>query len=64
MSDDWILNFLPKLRCPASGQALRLATVEEKQRNGYDTDAMALSNQDGRYFYPIVDGIPHLLPPA
>jgi uncharacterized protein YbaR (Trm112 family) len=61
-SADWLHTFLPKLQCPATGQPLRLATTEEKQRNGFDTDATALSNEDGSRFYRIADGMPHLLP--
>jgi uncharacterized protein YbaR (Trm112 family) len=39
-----------------------MATDEEKMRHGLAADAEALVSQDGAHCYPIVDGIPHLLP--
>lgn len=51
-------EFLSLLRCPVSGQKLRMAP--ELARNfGWET---ALATEDGRLVYPIRDGIPALLP--
>lgn len=62
MLPDWLPTFLPKLCCPATGQPLRIATAEEKKSHGIGADAEALVSEDGKLCYPIVDGIPHLLP--
>jgi len=51
MSFDWITEFLPKLRCPHTHEALRV--VE---------DGTAVVNTSGTHRYPVVQGIPHLLP--
>ncbi len=59
---DWLADFLPLLRCPATRQPLRLATAAEKLRAGLASDAQALSSEDGSHLYIIDDGIPILLP--
>lgn len=51
MSLDWITEFLPKLRCPHTHEALRVVD-----------DGAALENASGTHRYPVVQGIPHLLP--
>lgn len=51
MSVDWITEFLPKLRCPHTHEALRLVD-----------DGTAVVNASGTHRYPVVQGIPHLLP--
>jgi uncharacterized protein YbaR (Trm112 family) len=58
----WLDTFLPRLRCPHSGEALRLATEDDKKRAGLATEQPALVCQSGVYVYPIIEGIPHLLP--
>ncbi len=58
----WLHDFLDKLRCPNTREPLRLATIEERQRFGFDAGAPALINQSGTHLYPVIDGIPHLLP--
>ena len=63
MSDiTWLQVFLPKLRCPHSHEPLREATVAEKLQVGLPADKVALASEHGAYVYPVVDGIPHLLP--
>jgi uncharacterized protein YbaR (Trm112 family) len=64
MTLDWLDSFLPRLRCPATQQPLRLATVRERQTAMLDTDAPALACSDGTHIYPIVSGIPMLLASA
>lgn len=65
MSDlTWLQIFLPKLRCPHSHEPLREATVAEKLQAGLPADKVALASEYGAYVYPVVDGIPHLLPTA
>ena len=59
---DWIAPFLAKLRCPNTHEALHLASQEEKQRFGAAASAPALVNEGGTCLYPVVSGIPHLLP--
>jgi uncharacterized protein YbaR (Trm112 family) len=58
----WLDTFLPKLRCPHSGEALRYATDEDKQRAALPADQTALASASGSHVYPIIAGIPHLLP--
>lgn len=60
----WLQIFLPKLRCPQSHEALREATVMEKVQAGLPVDGLALASERGGYVYPVVNGIPHLLPDA
>ncbi len=63
MSDlTWLQIFLPMLRCPHSHEALREASIAEKLQAGLPADKDALASQHGAYVYPVVDGIPHLLP--
>lgn len=64
MSDDmtWLQIFLPKLRCPHTQEALREASVSEKVQAGLPADKVALASEHGAYVYPVVEGIPHLLP--
>lgn len=54
--------FLPKLRCPVTGQALRMANMQDRLHHSLPADAVALVTVDGVRVYPVVDGIPHLLP--
>lgn len=61
---DWLADFLPLLRCPATKQPLRLATEIEKQSANVSADTQALSSEDGSHLYLIEDGIPILLPPS
>ena len=58
----WLTPFLPKLRCPNTHEALRPATEEERQRFGAASDTPALVNQSATHLYPVIAGIPHLLP--
>ncbi len=60
----WLDTFLPRLRCPHSGEALRLASEDDKKRAGLAMDQPALASDSGVYVYPIIEGIPHLLPDA
>ena len=60
----WLDTFLPKLRCPHTAQLLRHATSDDKMRAGLPIEAPALASQDGTHVYPVVTGIPHLLPGA
>lgn len=60
----WLDTFLPRLCCPHTRQALRLATDEERLRVGLDDSQQALINADGTHLYPVVEDIPHLLPGA
>ena len=59
---EWLTPFLAKLRCPNTHEALRLATAEDKARFGAAADAPGLVNTGGTHLYPVVAGIPHLLP--
>jgi len=58
----WLSDFLVKLRCPGTHEPLRVATPEEKQPFGTAAATPALINQSGTHLYPVIDGIPHLLP--
>lgn len=58
----WLGDFLEKLQCPVTGQSLRYATDVEKLRAGVVNDAPALANDSGTHVYPVIDGMPHLLP--
>lgn len=58
----WLDTFLPRLRCPHSGEALRHATDDDKNRAGMAIDRPALASESGSHVYPIIEGIPHLLP--
>lgn len=49
------------LRCPATGQALRPATAEEKERLGIPAGENALASEDGACIYRAPDGLPLLL---
>jgi uncharacterized protein YbaR (Trm112 family) len=60
----WLDTFLPRLRCPHSGEALRLASDDDKKRAGLAIEKPALISENGVYVYPIIEGIPHLLPDA
>jgi len=59
----WLDSFLPLLRCPASKLPLRFASPEEKRATSLPESDPALASQDGKHVYPIIDGIPILLPP-
>ena len=58
----WLDTFLPKLRCPHTAQPLRHATTDDKMRTGLPIEEPALASEDGTHVYPIIAGIPHLLP--
>jgi len=60
----WLDTFLPRLRCPHGGEALRLASDDDKKRAGLAIEKPALISENGVYVYPIIEGIPHLLPDA
>ena len=50
------------LRCPHTGQKLRIASpVEVRALAGYDADGF-LVREDGTAAYPVCGGIPSLLP--
>lgn len=51
-------DFVALLRCPETGQSLRIAPSEILARAGL---AAGLLRDDGRVVYPILDGIPVLL---
>jgi uncharacterized protein YbaR (Trm112 family) len=55
---------LPLLRCPATRQALRRMTAEEKELRAIPVDEPALVTMDGSRVYRAVNGMPILLPPA
>jgi len=59
---DWLEPFLVKLRCPNTHEALRVASADEKARFGAAVELPALVNAGGTHLYPVVAGIPHLLP--
>lgn len=59
---DWLNDFLDKLQCPVTGQPLRHAADVEKQRAGIALSEPALANLDGTHVYPVLNGMPHLLP--
>ena len=51
------------VRCPLSGQPLRLASVEETQSfPALKAGQVAVIRQDGRVIYPVENGIPLLIP--
>lgn len=70
--DPQLINFLPNLRCPISGQQLQMmssqsleklnAAVEAKQASTYEGELQespvqeALLSLDGKYSYPVIDG--------
>jgi uncharacterized protein YbaR (Trm112 family) len=54
-------DLIPLLRCPATGQALRLATVEEKRGRGIPEEEAALIAEDGARIYRTDMGFPVLL---
>lgn len=58
----WLDAVLEKLRCPVTGQPLRHAADVEKQRAGIALSEPALANQAGTHVYPVLNGMPHLLP--
>ena len=51
-------DLIALLRCPESGQTLRIATAEELVRGQLGE---VLIREDGLVVYPIRDGIPMLL---
>lgn len=60
----WLDTFLPRLRCPHSGEALHVASDDDKKRAGLAMEQPALVCESGVYVYPVIEGIPHLLPDA
>ena len=61
MLDDALIELL---RCPATHQPLRRATVAEKRAAGIPDDEEALASLDGARIYRAPNGLPSLLPPA
>ena len=59
---EWITPFLAKLRCPCTHEALHVASEDEMRLHGLGTGALALINDRRTHLYPVVEGIPHLLP--
>jgi len=59
MTDEWLEDFLPLLRCPDTRQPLRRATAAECEQQQVTA---ALATQDGTRIFVIDDGIPILLP--
>ena len=57
-------EFVSLLRCPSTGQQLRVATPEELLVLKMDHGVTALLREDGKVAYPVVGGIPSLLPEA
>ena len=55
-------ELLTILRCPVTGQPLRWATEEEKERFTFPKDREALITEDGSRIYPLEGGIPLLAP--
>jgi uncharacterized protein YbaR (Trm112 family) len=60
----WLDAFLPLLRCPVSHGSLHLASEDERLRAALPPIGDYLCTIDLSHCYPIVDGIPHLLPHA
>jgi uncharacterized protein YbaR (Trm112 family) len=55
-------ELLAVLRCPESGQELRVATPDELAALALEPPPDgALVREDGRVFYPVEDGFPILL---
>lgn len=53
---EWLLEYL---RCPATHSPLRLENAEHA---GVEITGGMLTSRDGQHAYPIIDGIPRLLP--
>lgn len=49
--------------CPLSGEALHLGSAEEKVLFPGEFDSL-LVRDDGQVAYPVIDGIPRLVPGA
>ena len=62
MKESWIDEFLPKMRCPNTHEALRHASDLEKDRAGIGKNQTALANQSGTHVYPVIERILRLLP--
>lgn len=64
MSSDTVdPKLLEVLRCPLTGQALRLAS--DRELHVFSSgEASALIREDGQVIYPVRNGIPLLLPGA
>jgi len=59
---DILTDLAALLRCPVTGQQLHLATPEEfRVLASHDADGF-LVRDDGAAAYPVVNGIPSLLP--
>lgn len=54
-------SLLKVLRCPETGQGVRIANEAEKQRFPVNFDEGALISEDGKRLYPIKDGFPVML---
>lgn len=54
-------DMLELLRCPVTGQTLRMATASERKLFAPELES-ALIREDGRVIYPVKSGIPILLP--
>lgn len=56
-------TLLGLVRCPLSGQPLRLASTEEAQSfPALKAGQAAVIRQDGQVIYPVENGIPLLIP--
>lgn len=59
---DFLSELSALLRCPVTGQQLRIATPEElRALPEHDADGF-LIREDGKVAYPVRNGIPSLLP--
>lgn len=58
----WLDVFLDKLQCPVTGEPLRHATDVEKLSASLAKELPALANLSGTHVYPILNGMPRLLP--
>ena len=59
---DILTDLAALLRCPVTGQQLHLATPEQfRALASHDADGF-LVREDGAAAYPVVNGIPTLLP--
>ena len=58
-------SILPLLRCPITGNTLRLKNLEINNSNFENSGALVseifLVSTCGQFAYPIISGIPHLL---
>jgi uncharacterized protein YbaR (Trm112 family) len=60
MSENLSEEILALLRCPETGQALKLARADELEALGANFPEGGLLTEDGRKAYPVQDGFPVL----